>query len=75
MMVLNVINIFFSMLKIMQFLRVFKGQGMLVQLITQCLEDIVDFMLLMTFWLLGIALMFKTAGAEMHDEDYDGLSP
>jgi hypothetical protein len=30
MMVLNVVNIFFSMLKVMQFLRLFKGQGMLV---------------------------------------------
>ena len=30
-------------------------------------------MLLMMFWLLGIALMLKAAGATKDDSDYDGI--
>lgn len=58
-------------MKSLHLLRVFQGQGMLVQLLFTCIVDITPFLSLFTYFVFIIYLMYILTGANLgSEEDY-----
>ena len=61
-------------LKTLHLVRVFEGQGMLVQLLFTCLADIKPFLMLLVYFMFIINIMYILTGANLgEDTDYPGM--
>lgn len=62
-------------LKVMFFLRIHDGFGLLVDLVAECLVDAVPFTVFLMMWVGLFTVLFRLQGLEIAADDYDQLGP
>ena len=67
---LSLIIVLQIFIKTMSFLRGFESFGLLVSLIRQCLQDIMQYLLFMLFWIIFFWIEYLILGLEVDQEEY-----
>ena len=60
-------------LKVMFFLRIQEGFGLLVDLVAECLGDAIPFTVFLMMWVGLFTVLFRLQGFEIPADDYDQL--
>ena len=68
---LNSAMIIQAFVKVMFYLRIQEGFGLLVDLVSECLTDAVPFTVFLGMWICLFSVLFRLLGLEIATDDYN----